>query len=800
MDFLRRKASFFLVAFSLAAFTLLFCPVTAHSQINTYLRAIHTGQAQEGAPLRVSAELAKSTELARVVLYYRQFGQSEFRVLEMQIAGDTASAIIPEGDVAPPFMEVYVLAQTPSGTTETLPFENPQSSPTRITITAKSPKDQEILILSPDKSDHLTPADLYISISFVYAKGIVDQKRTKVFFDKVNVSALAVSVGDLTIVSPDALPRNLSRGVHTLDVEVYDTTGALYHSLERTFSVISEGEAESEKEKVLYSGNAQAEARNEDIKGAVTPYRRLTANANASYGIIRTTGNIFLTSEEESTRQPQDRYFLGIDAKYAKLGLGDVYPVFPTTIMDGRRLRGVTADLLLGAFNVDYASGQVLRRVDMDTSAGVSSTTLERSLTAVRPSFGKGENFQLGFTYLHSKDGFSNTDTVVKPQENVVVGSDMIVAFDNHHFELTGQTSYSLNNVDISAPPFTDASIDTSKLTSSTKNLLKKFGTNYLAKVITLNGNLQPLPPGLTALVYETGLAMDYFGNYLKGTYLYHGADYISVGTTALRRDVKGFNVFDRVRLMENSVFLTGSFERLQDNTSGRDTILTSSGKVELTTTYTNFNSSVSYYPTSNMPNFTVGYGRNGELNPINPHDSIANVAAQAIDDNTNRYFVQSTYDFSYWGRHNATLSLDISNKTDNTPKKQDVKGINAFLLVNTVHRFPLETSVGYSMSLNTIPKVTVDTVGGVAKIVTSSMSLNYTTITLNGRYKFYKDMFRISGTVAPTFGDFKRTVLETSLQYSITDHQSAAFQYQWIINSGVQNDSYVSLIYRVNL
>ena len=103
-------------------------------------------------------------------------------------------------------------------------------------------------------------------------------------------------------------------------------------------------------------------------------------------------------------------------------------------------------------------------------------------------------------------------------------------------------------------------------------------------------------------------------------------------------------------------------------------------------------------------------------------------------------------------------------------------------------------------MSLNTIPKVTVDTVGGVAKTVTSSMSLNYTTITLNGRYKFYKDRFRISGTVAPTFGDFKRTVLETSLQYSITDHQSAAFQYQWIINSGVQNDSYVSLIYRVNL
>jgi hypothetical protein len=563
---------------------------------------------------------------------------------------------------------------------------------------------------------------------------------------------------------------------------------------------VTEQQAESENERVLYSGNAQAEARNEDIKGAVTPYRRLTANANASYGILKTTGNLYLTSEEEETRQPQDRYFLGLDAKYARLGLGDVYPVFPTTIMDGRRIRGVSADLLLGAFNVDYASGQVIRRVDTNSSAGVTAPTLERSLTAVRPSFGKGENFQLGFSYLHSKDAFSNSDTVVKPQENVVVGSDMLIAFDNHHFELTGQTSYSLNNVDISAPQFTNESIDTSQLTTSTKNLLKKFGTNYLAKVITLNGNLQPLPPGLTALVYETGLAMNYFGNYLKGTYLYHGADYTSVGTTALRRDVEGFNVFDRIRLLRNSVFLTASFERLQDNTSGRDTIITSTGKVPLTTTYSNFNSSVSYYPTSNMPNFTVGYGNNGELNPINPVDTIANAAAQAIDDKTNRYFVQSTYDFSYWGKHNATLSFDVSNKVDNTPKKQDVKGLNAFLLVNTVHTFPLETTVGYSMSLNTIPSVTVDTAGGVAKTITSSMSLNYTTITLNARYKLYRDFLRISGTVAPTFGDFKRTVLETSLQYSITENQTASFQYQLIINSGVQNDSYISLIYRVNL
>ena len=101
-------------------------------------------------------------------------------------------------------------------------------------------------------------------------------------------------------------------------------------------------------------------------------------------------------------------------------------------------------------------------------------------------------------------------------------------------------------------------------------------------------------------------------------------------------------------------------------------------------------------------------------------------------------------------------------------------------------------------MSLNTIPSVTVDSTSGL-KTVTTSTSLNYTTITLNGRYKIYKDLLKLSATYAPTFGDFQRTLLEAGLIYAIANNQSAAFQYQYIINSGVKNDSYLSLIYHIN-
>jgi len=803
MDFRQRNSSPKFLTILVAAVIVLITPA-AHAQINTYIRAIHYGQAKEGTPLRVAVELAKSTELGRVVLYYRQFGQTEYRILEMMISSDTATVTISEDEVTPPFMEVYVIAQTTTGASESYPFSNPQATPARIPVGGKSQKDQEILFLSPDKSEKLLPEDMYISVSFVYAPNKVDRKRTRIFVDNVDLSSMEVIAGDLAIVSPDALPKNMSNGIHTLRVDVYDTTGAPYHRIERTFTLITAGQAEALADQIQYSGNAQAEGRNEDIKGNVTPYRRLITNANATYGILKTTGNLYLTSEEDPTRQPQNRYFLGFDAKYASLGFGDAYPRFaPSAVMDGKRIRGITAGLDLGAFNLDYASGEVIRGVDVDSSQQIYTPTLKRNLTALRPSFGSGENFQLGFTYLKSKDQYGAADTLVKPQENVVAGSDLVVAFDNHHFEFTGQASYSLNNVDISAPAFTDASIDTSQLDSSTKSLLKKYGTKYLAKFITLNENLVPLPPGLSALVYETGLALNYFGNYLKGTYIYHGADYSSEGTSALRKDVKGFNVFDRLRLVGNSVFLTASYERLQNNTAGQDTILTSKGEVALTTTYATFNTSVSYYPTADIPNVTVGYGNNDNTNPIDPLDTNAVVASRAINDETNHFFVQSTYDFSYWGRHNATLSLDLSNKTDNTPNKQNVKGFNAFLLINTVHTFPLESSIGYNVSLNTIPAATAVTdstvVPPTTKTVISSTSLNYSTITLNGRYKVYQDVLKLSGTIAPTFGDFKRTVLEIGLIYAIAHNQTASFDYQYIINSGVKNDSYVSLIYRIN-
>ncbi|MBI2429401.1 MAG: hypothetical protein HYV29_11520 [Ignavibacteriales bacterium] len=779
----------------------------ADAQINTYLRSIRPLTIVEQQPLSVSVELNQSSSLNRVTLFYRQFGQSEYRSEEMRLMIDSAVTEIPTSDVLPPFIELYIVATDVNGVTETLPFENPQVNPARIMVNTRPKIESEIIILSPDEGEQITEGETYISVSFVYADDKIDRARTKIILNGIDLSEKAVVFDDLLIVPPDAIPVEIIKGSVGLEIQTFDTLGNSLPSLRRGFNVITQRQAEEIEESFKGYGNAQIESRHENVKGTSKSYNRLDARAFGSYlNYLKANANLTLTSEEKPENQPQNRYFLGLDGKYAKVGLGDAYPRFPYTIMDGRRVRGITADLLLGYFNINAASGELLRRTEFNSAP----TILKRNLTVVRPSFGRGENFQWGFTYSKAKDEFDPSQPItIKPQENVVFGSDMLVAFDNRRIEFTAQSALSLNNVDISQPEFNEDSIDAAiargTFSKSDGDQLKSI-LPYLKIFITPNENLVPIDPtGQTSLVYETALAFNYFGNYLKTSYIYHGKDYNSAGATTIRKDIQGFNITDRLRLLDNRLFVTGSYERLQNNVSGFEQIKLPTGdSIEVTTTYNTVNASVTYYPSRDYPNFTFGYGLNSNSNPINPVPADTTpieqqIALRAIDDKTNRFFLQSSYGFAYWGQHDLSLNLDISSKDDLTPKQQDVSTFNTTILVNTTHDLRMESSIGFSVSSVTFPQV--DTAGLVVE-----NSLGYQTISLTGRYKIYEDVLRLTGTVAPTFGDLSRFLFETGLQYSIASNQLASVQFQFIRNSSSalaalanKNDSYISFLYRID-
>lgn len=746
------------------------------AQLNTYIRSVRPSTITEGEPLTVTADLKLISEISRVSLFYRQFGQTDFRTLEMRLMGDSASVDIAASEVLPPSIEYYVLVETQAGGTETFPIENPTDVPNRITIEPKSAAPSEAIIMSPAEGEQLVVGETYISISFVYAGSNIDKSKTKIILNGVDLSSKATAFDDLLIVPPDAIPSTIPPGSLQLQVDVFDTTGTQVKSLKRKFSIQTPEQATVEKPIFVYNGSALAESRNEDIKGTKRTYNRLDVRVNSvTADFLKTNANLLLSSEEKPENQPQNRYFLGLDAKYVKLGIGDAYPQFPNLIMDGRRVRGFTGDILLGYFNLNATKGEIVRAVQDSIPR-----TLRRTITTVRPSFGKGENFQWGFTYLKSKDEFDAlTAHIVKPQENLVVGTDIKASMDDHRIIFNAQTSLSLSNIDISTSSFNADSVDSAAargtLARSDADNLKKL-LPIVDKVITLNENFVPINPlGLTSLVYETNLSFNYFGNYLRGAYIYHGKDYNSFGATSFRQDIQGYNVSDRLRLLSNRLFLSLSYEVLKNNTSGSEIA---------TTTYKTTTSSISYFPAFDFPTITTGVSILANSNPIDPLDTAgvaAQVAARALNEQGLRYFVQNSYDMATTlGRHNLTLNIDVSTKDDKTPKQQDISTLNSALGITTVHNgFPLESGINISYSALTVPDYVIDT--ATSQTIVTSRSINYQTIALTGKYRIIENLLSVNAALAPTFGNFQRVLFESGLTYNITEKQIASLSFQYI-------------------
>ena len=278
--------------------------LTLSAQINTYLKAIHPLNTSEKQPLSLSVELQQSSELSRVVLYYRQFGQSEFRNQEMQIMRDSAIVEIPAADVVAPFIEVYIVATTQSGSIETFPLENPQVNPSRITVNIPPASESEVIVLSPEEGEQVKEGETYISISFVYADTTIDKSKTKIQLNGINLSSSMVIYDDLLIVPPDAIPPSVLSGGANLSVQTYDAQGKEISSLRRRFSVLTTMQAEEIESEFQGNGNAQAESRNENVKGTKKTYNRLDVRGYGSYAkFLHTNTQLTLKIGRASCRE-----------------------------------------------------------------------------------------------------------------------------------------------------------------------------------------------------------------------------------------------------------------------------------------------------------------------------------------------------------------------------------------------------------------------------------------------------------------------------------------------------------------
>jgi hypothetical protein len=792
----------------------------AAQQVAPKVLKVNAPSAVEKKPQPISVELEQNAQVRKITLRYRSFGETSFKGMEMLMAGRTATATLPAEVVLPPYVEYYLELQSDTKV-ETYPVEGPEANPLQFAVKPANPKDAEIRFLSPEPGETVAAEDLVIAISFYYASNAVNLKATALIIDGVNVTSDAVWSDDVLTYAPQNFQRKLNLGVHFIRVELRDTTGKPYHAIENTFSLSTATAIAEEQARLQSTGSASLEYRNENLSAGTTTYIRGDARVDNTYRSVGFGANLHLDNQESDNLQPQNRYLLYGQTDFLRIQVGDAFPKFPSLIVSGKRVRGITGNLALGFFNLDVSYGQIERKIE----GGVDSTYTYPSLTtaggrpfesvrdkndstfrflrrpwaytrnmlAVRPSFGKGENFQLGFTYMKATDDTNSVQNAVQPQENFVVGTDMLVAFDDQRIKLETQVSLALNNTNISGGNFTDAQFDS--LAKNTGSDIRKdlpVDISMVQKLITVNSSLFPTNPvdvkTLPGVSAEATLSLNYFGNYLRAQFFRRGAGYRSFANEFIQTDIQGFQVSDYLRLYSNKIFLSLSYEGKSDNTA-----FTKAG----TTSYSNLNTSVTLALGATIPTFQLGYGvfgRKSDQLILRP-DSVGGVTFAAADEATNRIFFGANYDFVAGIRHSIMASVSIADKKDNTFNKRNQA--NTFFQTALTSRFaiPLQTTLGVVYSGNANDQQVFATTGRDS--VLSTETFNYTVVTIAAQYRMMNDNLRLNAAISPQFGAFTRTSMTASADYSFGMH-NVALQFDYIKNSGtLGNDTILSFIYR---
>ncbi|MCX7984069.1 MAG: hypothetical protein N3A63_04095 [Bacteroidetes bacterium] len=829
-----------------------------YAQQIKFILEVKVSSAREGEAVTLSAQLSPGVSVNSARVYFRRFGESEFRSTEMVLTGRWAIATLPARHISPPYFEYYIELQTQQASVF-YPEESPKDNPVKVAVEGIDPKDSEVRILSPEQGETVVIEDFVVAVSLLYASDVVAKQKTRVYLDGIDVTSETVLSDDVILYNPAPFGRVLDVGAHSLAIHLYDTLGRLYYTKVTSFNLLTSSTLK-EQERVLHTnGSSQLEFRNEKIENTSTTYLRGDLQLGAVYRSFSGALDVHLTNEEKNTIQPQNRFLGTIQWNdYLKLQVGDAYPVFPSLFVSGKRVRGVSGSLTLGFFNLDVSYGQTERRIEgtvikdtsyVDTSAASSrpkaslplggltyrlfeAGTYKRTMFAMRPSFGSGENFQLGFTVVKTKDDMSSIQYGIYPKENIVGGADFTLALADQRIKWVTQVAFSLSNTDISAGNLSDAAIDSIKgVYDTTKTVAERETAKKEAEdlkrvaslgrsFITVNEYLTPLDPitKLPSTAIESELTINLFNNFIRIVGFRRGKSFVSFGNEFIQTDIQGVNISDRIRLLENRVLLSVAYEIKSNNTLNEHSVPT--------TRYNTLSTSVTVFPGISFPSITVGYGfytrkNSVDLSPhLQPGKPVLPLSYLPIDtvqatlyrslysvvpdekvlsvanEKTDRVFVGMNYDFTFIERQSVTVTTTIAKKSDRTFYKRNQENTNVSLSVTTRYRIPLQTTLGIVVSQNSTFFALRDSVRAYTAATTKT-PFNYQTLTLNARYRLFENSLQLIVTCSPSFGDFRRFLVQGGAEYEVRENHYVTAEISFIQYPGRPNDVLAGLLYR---
>ena len=385
-----------------------------------------------------------------------------------------------------------------------------------------------VLIMSPNPGEEISGNDILIAVSFYRMNG-VNPGDIKLTLDGQDITSQAFIDSDMI----SCLVDNLDPGEHQATLVL----GGPVRPETWSFSV-------SMKEPALeYSGRIRSGSSVDQIGDQSLNISQVMLNMKGTaFEWLKFRTNVKLTTQENLLYQPRNVYGVGFALQdFVTLNLGDSNPRMSYFTMNGKRIRGLDANLKLGWFNAHFVQGEINRAVQgasekayeytIDTddegmkylSLGRSGYTFKQNVLSGRLALGRGEKFQWGLNFLKARDDTTSVNQVLDdativyspdatgsvagldsgavytirdlgsivqvqdganwsgagPKDNIVLGTDLGIYLDNKRILLEGELAFSLTNNNIWGGPLTLAAMDT-LIDDSLDNKISSFDLSGL--------------------------------------------------------------------------------------------------------------------------------------------------------------------------------------------------------------------------------------------------------------------------------------------------------------------------------
>jgi len=711
-----------------------------------------------GKPISIEARvIAPGRNVVYLRLYFKSLRDQAFKFVDMRPAAQGYLGQIPAYAVRAPAVQYFLVALLSDRSVINYPMRNPYGQPVEVLIrenaessieTQPAPKPEQkpsppenktpieasprlldkieklerpvaaapassgeislasILILSPEPFSAVAPAEAVIAASFM-TETAVDSSSIKILLDGRNVTSQAeVSP---TIVS--YTPEQIEGGEHTATISARDVNGQAVGPINWRFKV-SDGakEAADELSKNRVSGMAYVEMRREKFDTTNVNNNNIGADLSGNTGPLQYSASAYFTSLEDAALQPRNRFVISAGFPWLNVTLGDATPYYNELILWGRRVRGLQAGLNTGWINFDVITGETVRQVEplyvVNPVSGQKIRqrfgTFKQTLLGLRPSFGSPakRGFHWGFTLLKVRDdkkSLSSQDSSnvvqsgrVTPRDNLVVGTDLGLALDRRRFEIKASGAWSLLSSDISS-----GALDADSL-KKISDVDLPFNPQDFEKWFILNESTSPLDPrGKTSLAYQFTFNFNYFNQFLTAGYKQIGSEYISLGHSFLRSDIRGFFITDRWRMMRNRVHLTLGLESYDDHFNTIDQ--------RPSTRLNTWQFGVAVFWDPSLPSLNFNFRNHNRDNNLDT----SLVRNFAPEDNATRDLAFSlNYDFNALNLdHTVMLNLTNSDRVDNI--RSAISGNVASNLkaisVRTRFQMPLSSTLTFATNDNDI-------------------------------------------------------------------------------------------------